>query len=52
MFNKNIKVERPEGTKIYHQRDCRYVYYVTGSDYKIDKKYVVENESVYRKDDR
>ncbi len=23
MFNKNIKVERPEGTKIYHQRDCR-----------------------------
>lgn len=42
MFNKNIKVERPEGTKIYHQRDCRYVYYVTGSDYKKDKKYVVE----------
>ena len=52
MFNKSIKVERPEGTKIYHQRDCRYVYYVTGSDYKKDKKYVVENESVYRKDDR
>lgn len=42
MFNKNIKVERPEGTKIYHQRNCRYVYYVTGSDYKKDKKYVVE----------
>ena len=38
MFNKNIKVEEQRSTK----RDCRYVYYVTGSDYKKDKKYVVE----------
>jgi len=42
MFNTNIKVERPAGTKIYHRRDCKYVYYVTGSEYKKGKKYVVE----------
>ncbi len=27
-------VKRPEGTKIYRQRDCVYVYHVTGSEYK------------------
>ena len=43
MLRKDIVVERPEGTKIYRQRDCVYVYYVTGSEYKKDKQYVVEN---------
>ncbi len=42
MIRKDIVVERPEGTKIYRQRDCEYVYYVTGSEYKKDKQYVVE----------
>lgn len=39
---KDVLVIRPEGTKIYIQRDCKYVYYVTGSEYKKDKQYVVE----------
>ena len=43
MLRKYVVVERPEGTKIYRQRDCRYVYYVTGKEYKKDKKYVVED---------
>lgn len=42
MIRKDIAVKRPEGTKIYRQRDCVYVYYVTGSEYKKDKQYVVE----------
>ena len=42
MLRKNVVVERPEGTKIYRQRNCRYVYHVTGKEYKEDKKYVVE----------
>ena len=43
MLRKNVIVERPEGTKIYNQRDCRYVYHVTGKEYKKDKQYVVES---------
>ena len=27
MIRKDIEVKRPEGTKIYRQRDCVYVYY-------------------------
>lgn len=42
MLRKDVLVIRPEGTKIYRQRDCKYVYYVTGSEYKKDKQYVVE----------
>lgn len=42
MIRKDIVVKRPEGTKIYRQRDCVYVYHVTGSEYKKDKQYVVE----------
>ena len=42
MLRKDVLVKRPEGTKIYRQRDCVYVYHVTGSEYKKDKKYVVE----------
>ena len=43
MLRKNVVVERPEGTKIYRQRGCRYVYHVTGKEYKKDKQYVVES---------
>ena len=43
MLRKNVVVERPEGTKIYRQRGCRYVYHVTGKKYNKDKKYVVED---------
>lgn len=42
MLRKDVLVKRPEGTKIYRQRNCVYVYHVTGSEYKKDKKYVVE----------
>ena len=42
MLRKEVVVKRPENTKIYRQRGCVYVYYVTGSEYKKDKKYVVE----------
>ena len=42
MLRKNVVVKRPEGTKLYRQRECLYVYHVTGSEYKKDKKYVVE----------
>ena len=42
MLRKDVFVKRPEGTKIYRQRNCVYVYHVTGSEYKKDKKYVVE----------
>ena len=42
MLRKDVVVQRPEGTKIYRQRNCVYVYHVTGSEYKKDKKYVVE----------
>ncbi len=42
MLRKDIVVKRPEGTKIYRQRNCVYVYYVTDSEYKKDKQYVVE----------
>ena len=42
MLGKDVIIKRPEGTKIYRQRDCVYVYHVTGSEYKKDKKYVVE----------
>ena len=43
MLRKNVVVERPKGTKIYRQRECQYVYYVTGKEYKKDKQYVVES---------
>ena len=43
MLRKDVVVVRPEGTKIYRQRECRYVYHVTGKEYKKDKKYVVES---------
>ena len=43
MLRKNVIVERPEGTKIYNQRNCQYVYHVTGKEYKKDKQYVVES---------
>lgn len=42
MLRKDVFVKRPEGTKIYRQRNCVYVYHVIGSEYKKDKKYVVE----------
>ncbi|MCI7323211.1 MAG: hypothetical protein MR508_07910 [Lachnospiraceae bacterium] len=42
MIRKDVLVKRPEGTKIYRQRNCEYVYHVTGSEYKKDKQYVVE----------
>lgn len=42
MIRKDVIVKRPEGTKIYRQRDCVYVYHVTGKEYKKDKQYVVE----------
>lgn len=42
MLRKNVVVSRPEGTKIYRQRGCVYVYHVIDSEYKKDKKYVVE----------
>lgn len=42
MIRKDVLVKRPEGTKIYRQRNCEYVYHVTGSEYKKDKRYVVE----------
>ena len=42
MLRRDVLVKRPERTKIYSQRDCVYVYHVTGSEYKKDKKYVVE----------
>ena len=42
MLRKDVFIKRPKGTKIYRQRDCVYVYHVTGSEYKKDKKYVVE----------
>ena len=42
MLRKDVVVERPEGTKVYRQRNCVYVYHVIGSEYKKDKKYVVE----------
>lgn len=45
MLRKNMVVERPEGTKIYRQRDCQYVYHVTGKEYRRDKKYVVESRA-------
>ncbi len=37
MLRKGVLVKRPEGTKIYRQRDCVYVYRVIGSEYKKDK---------------
>ena len=43
MLRVDLKVKRPEKTKIYKQRDCRYVYHTVGSVYKKDKQYVVEN---------
>lgn len=42
MIRKDVLVKRPEETKIYRQRNCEYVYHVTGSEYKKDKQYVVE----------
>ena len=42
MYRENLIIKRPEGTKIYKQRECRYVYEVTGKEYKKDKQYVVE----------
>ena len=42
MLRKDVRVLRPEGTKIYRQRNCEYVYYVIGSEYKKDKQYVIE----------
>ena len=39
MLRRDVLVKRPERTKIYSQRDCVYVYHVTGSEYKKDKKY-------------
>lgn len=42
MIRKDVLVKRPKGTKIYRQRNCEYVYHVTGSEYKKDKQYVVE----------
>lgn len=43
MIRKDIVVKRPEGTKIYRQRGCVYVYQVTGKTYNSDKRYVVED---------
>ena len=45
MIRKDVLVKRPEGTKIYRQRNCEYVYHVTGSEYKKDKQYVVEKRA-------
>ena len=46
MLRKDVRVLRPEGTKIYRQRNCEYVYYVIGSEYKKDKQYVIEKRVV------
>ena len=43
MLRKDVVVKRPEGTKIYRQRDCQYVYHVLGKEYKKDKRYVIES---------
>jgi transposase len=43
MLRNDVIVRRPEGTKIYKQRECFYVYKVIKSEYKKDKKYVIES---------
>ena len=43
MLRKDLKVKRPEKTKIYKQRECKYVYHTTGSLYKKEKQYTVED---------
>jgi len=42
MLRKDIKVKRPEKTKLYAQKGNTYVYAVIGADYKKDRQYVVE----------
>jgi len=43
MLRKDLKVKRPEGTKIYRQGNNIYVYHTVDSVYKKDKQYVVED---------
>jgi transposase len=42
MLRKDLKVKRPEKTKLSKQRNCIYVYHVVDSDYKKDKQYVID----------
>ena len=42
MLRRDLKVKRPEKTKIYKQRECRYVYHTVSAFYKKDKKYNVD----------
>lgn len=43
MLKKDVKVIRPKKTKIYKQKENRYVYAVVDAEYKPDKQYVVES---------
>lgn len=49
MLRKDVLVIRPEGTKIYRQRDCKFVYYVTGSEYKKINNMWLKKESALEK---
>ena len=42
MLRKDLKVKRPEKTKLSKQRSCIYVYHVVGAEYKKDKQYVID----------
>ena len=42
MIRKDVLVKRPEGTKIYRQRNGEYVYHVTGSEYKKTVNYMLD----------
>jgi len=39
MLKENIKVKRPEKTKVIKQRDCCYVYHILESNYDKNKQY-------------
>lgn len=43
MLQKDLKVKRPAGTKIYQQKTHRYVYHVVASEYQKEKQYVLES---------
>ena len=45
MLRKDLKIKRPEGTKIHKRNKNNYVYHTTDSVYKKDKQYVVENRA-------
>ena len=43
MLRKDLKVKRPEGTKVYRKGTNVYVYHTVDSVYKKEKQYVVES---------